>query len=120
MDAEGIPITAHVEVFDGNRLIVRGAVGIGGLELSQRGGVRRGAVTIGLVGQNAAGVVVQRMSNPIRLRLTAAQYAAALRNGLQFRQTFTPAARVVTLRILAEEPATGSVGCLIIPLNRAH
>ncbi len=120
VDAEGIPITARVAVFDGNRLIVSGAVGIGGLELSQRDGVRRGAVTIGLVGQNAAGVVVQRMSNPIRLRLTASQYAAALRNGLQFRQTFTPAAGVVTVRILAEEPATGNVGSLIIPLNRAH
>jgi hypothetical protein len=120
MDAEGIPSTARVEEFDGKRLIVSGAVGLGGLELRQSRGVRRGAVTIGLTGQNAAGVVVQRMPNPIRLSLTAAGHAAALRNGLQFRQSFTPAPGVVTVPILVEEPATGNVGSLILPLNRAH
>lgn len=120
VDAEAIPITAHIESAADKALIIRGTVGIGSLALRTKGGLHQGRLMIGLVGQTATGAIVQRMSNVIELELDGQRYGDALRNGLPFHQVFTPAAGVVTLRILAEDPATSAVGSLIIPLNAVH
>jgi VWFA-related protein len=97
-------------------LILLGSVGIHGLQLTQNGEMRTGAVDVTIIEQEETGKVLRESANRINLHFTEAQYAASLKSGVNFRQFVQPQAGVTTLRVLVQDPRTAAVGSLIIPV----
>jgi VWFA-related protein len=94
-----------------------GSVDIRAIQLAQNGSGRKGAVSVYFFEQDQTGKVIRESTNTIPLQLTEQQYEAFLRSGMHFTKHLEPKAGITTLRILVEDPATGDVGSLIIPLS---
>lgn len=118
-DAEGIPLAVRIRP-TGNHLTIDGTIGIANLAFTRNGALRQDALRIGVVGQTAAGAIAQYAFDVLKLRINDQQYAGALRSGVVLHRNFTPAPGVVTVRIIAEDLASGTVGSVIVPLNLKH
>jgi VWFA-related protein len=121
IEASVIPLQAKVERLNqplANSLMVACSIDIHNLRLGQAGGLRKGAVSVYVLQQDAAGKVLGQWTKTYDLQLDERQYVALLRSGMPFRQNVQPKAGVTTLRILVEDPATAEIGSLIIPLSQ--
>lgn len=90
------------------------------IRFAQSGNARQGTMTVYVLGQNAAGEFLHHWDKTYDLRFTDDQFAELLNRGLQFHQDMQLHPDVTTLRVLIQDPATGSLGSLIIPLAQVH
>jgi len=122
LDASALTLQARIEPVGGgvNAVRVTGTLGIAALRLSDIRGRRQGSVILATVVQNAAGTVLERSQGRLRLQYTQAEFERALRSGVQFEQMVALPPGAATLRLLAEDAATGAVGSLIVPLAAAR
>jgi len=90
------------------------------IRFAQSGNVRQGTMTVYVLGQNAAGEFLHHWDKTYDLRFTDNQFAELLNRGLQFHQDMQLGPDVTTLRVLVQDPATGTLGSLIIPLAQVH
>ena len=90
------------------------------IRFAQSGNVRQGTMTVYVLGQNAAGEFLHHWDKTYDLRFTDNQFAELLNRGLQFHQDVQLRPDVTTLRVLVQDPATGTIGSLIIPLAQVH
>jgi hypothetical protein len=97
---------------------VSGSIDLRDLQLAETGVLRKGAVEIFLIEQDAFGSVLDQTHGRLNLVLNAEQYAAYLKSGVFFRQYIDPKEDAATLRILVGDPASATVGSLIIPVSR--
>lgn len=115
-----IPLEARVDRVaqpEPNSLNLACTIDIRNIRLAQDGGLRKGAVTVYTIEQDATGKVIQKWDRPFNLQFTDGQYAALLKTGMLFHQTVHLRAGTTTLRLLVEDPSTSNVGSLIIPLS---
>jgi hypothetical protein len=80
--------------------------------------VRKGAVEIFFVQQDALGNVLERTRNRLSLTLNEEQYGAYLKSGVLFRQDIQLKQGAATIRVLVGDPASANVGSLIIPMSQ--
>lgn len=90
------------------------------IRFAQSGNVRQGTMTVYVLGQNAAGEFLHHWDKTYDLRFGDNQFAELLNRGLQFHQDMQLRPGVTTLRVLVQDPATGTLGSLIIPLAQVH
>ena len=120
VEASLVPMEARVDRVsqpEPNSLNLACAIDIRNIRLVQEGGLRRGAVAVYTIEQDATGKVLQKWDKAFNLQFTDNQYADLLRTGMLFRQTVHLRAGTTTLRVLVEDPSTSNVGSLIIPLS---
>jgi hypothetical protein len=96
------------------------SIDVHGIRFTQAGGQRKGAVTVYVIGQNAAGKVLHHWSKTYNLQFTDAQYESLLKAGIPFRQGIKMSPDVTTLRVLVQDPSTSKLGSLIIPLAQVN
>ncbi|HUX68760.1 MAG TPA: VWA domain-containing protein [Terriglobales bacterium] len=123
LDASAIGLQAHLEdagTVPAPQLRLLGALNIRGLQMPEQRGMRRGAVLLEAISQDATGAVVQRRVLRLKLDLNLAAYTLMLHSGLRFDEAIEPVPGAVTLRLLAEDTTSGAVGSLIMPLPGAH
>ena len=107
--------SAHPHLFD---LVC--SIDVHGIRFAQSGGQRKGAVTIYVIGQDAAGEVLHYWSKTYNLQFTDAQYDSLLKTGIPFRQGIEFSPQITTLRVLVQDPSTSKLGSLIIPLSQVN
>ena len=90
------------------------------IRFAQSGDLRKGAMTVYVIGQNAAGQVLHNWSKTYNLQFTDNQYADLLKSDISFHQGMQLRPDVKTLRIVVEDPATAHIGSLIIPLSQIN
>lgn len=90
------------------------------IQFAQSGNLRKGAVTVYVLGQNAAGQVLHNWSKTFDLQFNDTQYMAMLQSGIPFHQGIQLLPSVTTLRVMVEDPATSALGSLIIPLSQIN
>lgn len=90
------------------------------IRFTQSGNLRKGAMTVYVIGQNGAGQVLHNWSKTYDLQFTDNQYADLLQSGITFHQGMQLRPDVKTLRIVVEDPATAQTGSLIIPLSQIN
>ena len=123
LDASAIPLRIKVDRVNqpaANSLSLLGSIGIHDLHLVQKGETRLGELDITIIEQDQTGKVVRETANRIDLRFTEKQYAAVLQSGINFRKSLQPQAGVTTLRVLVQDPGSGAIGSLIIPLSNVN
>lgn len=96
------------------------SIDVHGIRFAQSGGQRKGAVTVYVIGQNAAGKMLHHWSKTYNLQFTDAQYDSLLKAGIPFRQGIELSPEVTTLRVLVQDPSTSKLGSLIIPLSQVN
>ena len=121
IESSVIPLQAKVDRIsqpmpDSLRILC--SIDIHNLRFVQAGNLRKGAVSVYVLQQDAAGKVLSQWSKTYDLQLSEKQYAAILKSGMPFRQDVQLKTSVTTLRVLVEDPATAEVGSLIIPLSQ--
>jgi hypothetical protein len=115
-----IPLQARVDRTtepEPNSLNLSCAIDIRNILLAQDGGVRKGAIAVYTIEQDATGKVLQKSNRAFNLQFTDKQYANLLKTGMLFHQTVLLRAGTTTLRLLVEDSSTSNVGSLIIPLS---
>lgn len=90
------------------------------IRFTQSANLLKGAMTVYVIGQNAAGQVLHNWSKTYNLQFTDNQYGNVLKSGISFRQGIQLRPDVKTLRIVVEDPATAQTGSLIIPLSQIN
>ena len=123
LDASAIPLQIKVDRVNRpapNSLRLLGSIGIPDLQLVQKGETRLGELDITIIEQDQTGKVLCETANRIDLRFTEKQYAAVLQSGINFRKSLQPQAGVTTLRVLVQDPGSGAIGSLIIPLSNMN
>jgi hypothetical protein len=121
IESSAIPVQVSVDRVEQplpHCLSVFGSIDIHNLRLAQNGAVRKGAVDVITIEQDESGKVLAQSGSTITLRFADKQYADYLKRGFPFHQYVQPKADTATLRILVEDPGTGEVGSLIIPLSQ--
>ncbi len=119
IESSVIPLQAKVDRVNQplpDSLKVFCSIDIHNLRLVQSGDLRKGAVSVYVIQQDGAGKVLSQWTKTYDLRLSEKQYTGLLKSGMPFSQDVQPKAGTITLRVLVEDPATGEVGSLIIPL----
>jgi len=96
------------------------SIDVHGIRFTQSSGQRKGAVTVYVIGQNAAGKVLHHWSKTYNLQFSDAQYESLLKTGIPFRQGIKMSPDVTTLRVLVQDPSTSKLGSLIIPLSQVN
>lgn len=96
------------------------SIDLHGVRFEQSAGQRKGAVTVYVIGENAAGQVLHHWNKTYNLQFTDAQYYSLLKTGISFRQGIDLSPDVTTLRVLVQDPSTGKLGSLIIPLAQVN
>jgi len=117
LESSAIHILARIDRLE-RTLKVSGSIDLRDLQLPETGTQRKGAVEIFLIEQDALGNVLDQTHSRLNLVLNAEQYAAYLKSGVFFRQDIDPKEDAATLRILVGDPASTTVGSLIIPVSR--
>jgi len=117
LESSAIHILAPIDRSE-RTLKVSGSIDLRDLPLAETGVLRKGAAEIFLIEQDALGNVLDQTHSRLNLALSAEQYAAYLKSGVFFRQDIDPREDAVTLRILVGDPASATVGSLIIPVSR--
>jgi len=118
-----IPLQASLERTNqprANSLNLACSIDIHNIQLVQSGNLRKGAIVVYVIGQNAAGKVIHQWGKTYNLQLTDDQYAALLKSGIPFRQGIQLRPDVTTLRVVVEDPSTSQLGSLIIPLSQIN
>lgn len=82
------------------------------IRFTQSGKLRKSAMTVYVIGQNAAGQVLHNWSKTYNLQFTDNQYADLLKSGIAFHQGMQLRPDVKTLRIVVQDPATAQTGSL--------
>jgi VWFA-related protein len=121
IESSVIPLQAKVDRINQpmpDSLRILCSIDIHNLRFVQAGNLRKGAVSVYVLQQDAAGKVLSQWSKTYDLQLSEKQYAAILKSGMPFRQDVQLNTSVTTLRVLVEDPATADVGSLIIPLSQ--
>lgn len=90
------------------------------IRFTQSSNLRKGALTVYVIGQNAAGQVLHNWSKTYNLQFTDNQYADLLKGSIPFHQDMQLHPNVKTLRIVVEDPAAAHLGSLIIPLSQIN
>jgi len=121
IESSVIPLQAKVErvsqpMPDSLRILC--SIDIRNLRFVQAGDLRKGAVSVYVLQQDAAGKVLSQWSKTYDLQLSEKQYTGLLKSGMPFRQDVQLKTSVTTLRVLVEDPGTAEVGSLIIPLSQ--
>lgn len=96
------------------------SIDIHGIRLAQSGRQRKGAVTVYVIGQNAAGKALHHWSKTYNLQFTDAQYESLSKTGIPFWQAIELSPQITTLRVLVQDPSTSKLGSLIIPLAQVN
>ncbi|HTA69276.1 MAG TPA: VWA domain-containing protein [Bryobacteraceae bacterium] len=117
LESSAIHILARIDRLE-RTLKVSGSIDLRDLQLPETGTQRKGAVEIFLIEQDALGNVLDQTHSRLNLVLNAEQYAAYLKSGVFFRQDIDPKEEAATLRILVGDPASTTIGSLIIPVSR--
>jgi VWFA-related protein len=123
LESSVIPLQAKVDRVNQplpNSLKLSCSIDIHSLRLAQTGDLRKGAVTVYVVQQDAVGKVLGQWTKTYDLQLTEKQYAALLNSGMPFTQNLQTKPTATTLRVLVQDPATSEIGTLIIPLSHIH
>jgi VWFA-related protein len=121
IESSVIPLQAKVDRVDQplpNSLRLLCSIDIQNLRLAQTGDLRKGAVSVYVIQQDAAGKALGQWTKTYDLQLSEKQYAALLTSGMSFTQDVQPKAGATTLRVLVQNPTTAEVGSLIIPLSQ--
>jgi hypothetical protein len=121
IESSVIPLRAKVDRVDQplpNSLRLLCSIDIHNLRLVQTGDLHKGAVSVYVIQQDAAGKVLSQWTKTYDLQLSEKQYVALQKSGMPFSQDVQRKAGVTTLRVLVEDPATAEIGSLIIPLSR--
>jgi VWFA-related protein len=121
IESSVIPLQAKVDRVDQplpHSLRLLCSIDIRDLRLVQTGDLYKGAVSVYVLQQDAAGKVLSQWTKTYDLQLSDKQYAALLKSGMPFSQVVQPKAGLTTLRILVEDPATSEIGSLIIPMSQ--
>ncbi len=123
LESSMIPVRATLERVNQphpNTLSLACRIDAHNIRFAQSGNVRQGTMTVYVLGQNAAGEFLHHWDKTYDLRFTDNQFADLLNRGLQFHQDMQLRPDVTTLRVLVQDPATGTLGSLIIPLAQVH
>jgi len=123
IESSMIPLQATVERVSQplpNSLNLRCSIDIHNIQLAQDGNLRKGAVAVYVIEQDAAGKVLLLWDKSYDLQFTQEQYAALLKNGMLFHQYVQQRPGVTTLRVLVQDPSTSQLGILIIPLSKVN
>jgi hypothetical protein len=121
IESSVIPLQAKVDRVDqplANSLRLLCSIDIHNLRLTQTGDLRKGAVSVYVIQQDASGKTLSQWTKTYDLQLSEKQYAALLKSGMSFTQDVQPKAGATTLRVLVQNPTTAEVGSLIIPLSQ--
>ncbi len=121
IESSVIPLRARVDRVDQplpNSLRLLCSIDIHSLRLEQSGDLHKGAVSVYVIQQDAAGKVLSQWTKTYDLQLSEKQYVALQKSGMPFSQDVQRKAGVTTLRVLVEDPATAEIGSLIIPLSQ--
>ena len=120
LQSSAIPVQVHITRVEQplpKSLSVSGSIDLRALLLTETAGTRKGEVDIATIEQDETGHAVRKSGDRIHLSFSEAQYTAYLKSGFPFHQIVQPAEGVTSLRILVEDPTSGEVGSLIIPLS---
>ncbi|HTW65794.1 MAG TPA: VWA domain-containing protein [Bryobacteraceae bacterium] len=117
LESSAIHLLAKVDRAD-RVLRIGGSIDLRDVQLALRDGVRKGAVEIFFVQQDALGNVLERTRNRLSLTLNEEQYGAYLKSGVLFRQDIQLKQGAATIRVLVGDPASANVGSLIIPMSQ--
>lgn len=121
IESSSIPLTASFErtTQAGNAALkMHGRIELGKIALAQAGNVREGAVDIDVVEQDASGKVLGHSADRLLLKFTPDGYPKALEKGVTFEKTLPVYPGAVTLRIIAQDASTGSVGSLLVLVSK--
>jgi VWFA-related protein len=121
IESSVIPLQAKVERVNQplpNSLRLLCSIDIYNLQLVQTGDLRKGAVSVFVIQQDATGKALSQWTKTYDLQLSEMQYTALLKSGMSFTQDVQPKAGATTLRVLVQNPTTAEVGSLIIPLSQ--
>jgi len=101
-----------------NSMSVSATIDLHDLQLVASGGVQKGNVKIVLIQQDAAGRIIGREEQVMKLELTQENYASLLKSGIFFRRVLEPKEGVATLRLLVADPSNAVTGSLIVPASQ--
>jgi VWFA-related protein len=121
IESSAIPMAATFErETEGEKhsLRMEGKFEINNVSLAQNGNVREGAVDVDVVQQDATGKVLEHSTDRVPLRFTPEGYAKALQQGIVFQKQIPLYAGSETLRVLVQDPSTGQLGSLVVPLAK--
>jgi VWFA-related protein len=99
-------------------ITVTGLVDLRAVGLGENGATHQGGLDIDIFEQDETGKVLAVTSDRIPLRFTAWGYSKALETGIRFQKTILIPATAATLRVVVQNPGTGELGSLIIPLTQ--
>jgi len=120
LESAAIPFEVRVDRLDrpaSNSLGVSGSVDIHDVHFTEAGKLHVGALDVTVLEQDPTGKVLHESTNRINLRFTEEKYSVVLKSGITFRESVPPQNSATTLRVLVQDPATGSVGSVIVPLS---
>ena len=123
LDSAAIPIEIKVDRLNQpqpNFLVVSGSIGIHDLHFSEANKIHVGELDVTLLEQDQIGKVLHESTHRLNLRFTEGKYSAVLKSGINFREPVPPQNGATTLRVLVQDPATGAIGCVIIPLSQVQ
>ncbi|HKW89559.1 MAG TPA: VWA domain-containing protein [Candidatus Acidoferrales bacterium] len=123
IESSTIPLRATVERANqpvANSLKILCSIDAHSLHLAQSGDSRKGSIEVYIIEQDQTGKVVFESRRSFDLQVPEKQYASLLHAGMLFHEYVQRPAEATTLRVLVEDPATSSVGSLIIPLAQVN
>ena len=121
LDSSAIPLVVKVDRVNQttpNSLSLSGSIGIQNLHFVQVGKLHVGALDVTVLEQDQTGKVLRQSNNRISLRFAEEKYSAVLKSGINFNKSIQRQADAITLRILVQDPATATIGSLVIPLSQ--
>jgi len=101
-----------------NALVLTGSVGIHDVHFTEAGKLLVGALDVTVLEQDQTGKILHQTANRLNLRFTEEKYSVVLKSGITFRESVPPQNSATTLRVLVQDPATGSIGSVIIPFSQ--
>ena len=116
LESSAIHVLARV-VRAGGAFSVSGSIDLRDLQLEQRGDVRKGAMEIRMVQQNAAGNVLESKRRTMELQLTGAEYEAYVKSGIFFQGMIELKEGLTTLRVIVTDSINLTVGSLVVPVS---
>jgi VWFA-related protein len=123
IESSSIPLQAtltRVNQPEAKSLSVSCLIDVHNFQWTQTSNLRKGTVAVYVIEQDPAGKVLQQWEKKFDLQFTDEQYSALLKSGMMFHQIVHVHAGVTTLRVLVQEPNTGQIGSLIIPLAQVN
>jgi VWFA-related protein len=123
LDSAAIPIEIRVDRLNQpqlNSFVVSGSIGIHGVHFSEANEFHVGELDVTLLEQDQTGKVLHESTHRLNLRFTESKYSAVLKSGINFREPVPLQNGATTLRVLVQDPTTGAIGSLIIPVSQVQ